>query len=145
MNQRWRVIALWLLPIGMVLLLGWQILGSADLTKDSKAAASKDLARNTAVSRMSYGRFLDYVNAGRVTSVDIYEGGRNAVVEAIDPDLDNRVQKIRVDLPGLAPELINKLKDEGISFDVHPVKTNPPGLGILGSLLFPLLLIGGLN
>ncbi len=144
MNQRWRVIALWLLPIGMVLLLGWQILGSADLSKGTKATATSDLSRNTAVSRMSYGRFLDYVNAGRVTSVDIYEGGRNAVVEAIDPDLDNRVQKIRVDLPGLAPELINKLKDEGISFDVHPVKTNPPGLGILGSLLFPLLLIGGL-
>ena len=35
---------------------------------------------------MSYGRFLDYVEAGRVTAVDIYDGGRNAVVEAVDPD-----------------------------------------------------------
>ena len=144
MNQRWRVIALWLLPIGMVLLLAWQILGSGDLDKGIRTNGNTVAPRNAAVSRMSYGRFLDYVNAGRVTAVDIYEGGRNAVVEAIDPELDNRVQRIRVDLPGLAPELINKLKDEGISFDIHPPRKAPPGLGILGNLLFPVILIGGL-
>merc|ERR1712230_189625 len=97
-----------------------------------------------AVARMSYGRFLDYVEAGRVTAVDIYDGGRNAVIEAVDPDLDNRVQRLRVDLPGLAPELVNTLKEEGISFDIHPPRTAPPALGLLGNLLFPLLLIGSL-
>ena len=69
---------------------------------------------------MSYGRFIDYVDAGRVTTVDIFDGGRTAVVEAVDPDLDNRVQRLRVDLPGLAPELVNNLKEQGISFDIHP-------------------------
>ena len=49
-----------------------------------------------------------------------------------------------MDLPGLTPELINILKNEGISFDVHPVKTAPPALGVLGNLLFPAILIGGL-
>jgi cell division protease FtsH len=91
---------------------------------------------------MSYGRFLDYVEAGRVTAVDIFDGGRTAVVEAVDPDLDNRVQRLRVDLPGLAPELVNNLKEQGISFDIHPPKQAPPALGLLGNLLFPLLLIG---
>ena len=67
-------------------------------------------------------------------AVDIYEGGQNAVVEAVDPELDNRVQRIRVDLPGLAPELINTLKDEGISFDIHPPRKAPPALGVLGNL-----------
>jgi cell division protease FtsH len=100
--------------------------------------------RNAAVARMSYGRFLDYVQAGRVTAVDIYDGGRTAVIEAVDPDLDNRVQRLRVDLPGLAPELVNKLKDQGISFDIHPPKPASPALGLLGNLLFPLLLIGSL-
>jgi cell division protease FtsH len=76
--------------------------------------------------------------------VDIFDGGRTAVVEASDPDLDNRVQRLRVDLPGLAPELINSLKDKGISFDIHPPKAAPPLLGILGNLAFPLLLIGSL-
>ncbi len=143
MNNRWRLIALWLLPIGMVLLLSWQLLGSNNPNSiDSKVTTAAP--RNTAIARMSYGRFLDYVESGRVTSVDIYEGGRNAVVEAVDPELDNRVQRIRVDLPGLAPELINTLKEEGISFDIHPVKTAPPGLGIIGNLLFPIILIVGL-
>ncbi len=144
MNQRWRLIALWVLPLVMVLLLAWQILGGSAVKNNVKGNEATVSPRNSAVSRMSYGRFLDYVDDGRVTAVDIYEGGRNAVVEAIDPELDNRVQRIRVDLPGLEPELINKLKDEGISFDIHPTRTTPPALGALGSLLFPLILIGGL-
>jgi cell division protease FtsH len=149
MNQRWRQIALWILPIGVALLLVWQLVGSGALnnlrsSSNSTNGSTTVAPRNAAVARMSYGRFLDYVAAGRVTAVDIYDGGRNAVVEAVDPDLDNRVQRLRVDLPGLAPELINTLKEEGISFDIHPPKTAPPALGILGNLLFPLLLIGSL-
>ncbi|QEY31673.1 ATP-dependent zinc metalloprotease FtsH [Synechococcus sp. RSCCF101] len=140
MNRRWRVLALWLLPLGIALFFGWQVLSNAGSGGMTGGAG----ARNTAVARMSYGRFLDYVEAGRVTAVDIYDGGRNAVVEAIDPDLDNRVQKLRVDLPGLAPELINTLKEQGISFDLHAPRTTPPALGLLGNLLFPLLLIGSL-
>ncbi len=142
MNQRWRLLALWLLPIGVALFLGWQLLGGGPnkLTPSGPTVAP----RNAAVARMSYGRFLDYVDAGRVTAVDIYDGGRMAVIEAVDPDLDNRVQQLRVDLPGLAPELINKLKDQGISFDIHPPRTTPPAIGLLGNLLFPLLLIGSL-
>ncbi len=143
MNQRWRLIALWLLPIGMVLLLTWQILGNSQVNS-IKANNDSIAPRNTAIARMSYGRFLDYVDAGRVTAVDIYNGGTNAVVEAVDPELDNRVQRIRVDLPGLAPELITRLKDEGISFDIHPERKTPPALGIAGNLLFPIFLIGGL-
>ena len=143
MNQRWRQIALWVLPLGVALLLGWQLLGNGGLQGISRNGPT-EAPRNAAVGRMSYGRFLDYVEAGRITAVDIYDGGRNAVVEAVDPEIDNRVQRLRVDLPGLAPELINTLKTEGISFDIHPPRTAPPALGILGNLLFPLLLIGSL-
>ncbi len=143
MNQRWRVLALWLLPIAVALFLGWQLLSSGGRLAPGPTGDTT-APRNAAVARMSYGRFLDYVEAGRVTAVDIYDGGRTAVIEAVDPDLDNRVQRLRVDLPGVAPELINKLKDQGISFDVHPPKSTPPALGLLGNLLFPLLLIGSL-
>ncbi len=143
MNQRWRLLALWLLPIAVAVFLGWQLLSAGGrLAPDGSADITSP--RNAAVARMSYGRFLDYVDAGRVTAVDIFDGGRSAVIEAVDPDLDNRVQRLRVDLPGVAPELINKLKDQGISFDVHPPKTTPPAIGLLGNLLFPLLLIGSL-
>jgi len=144
MNQRWRIVALWLLPIGVVLLIGWQVISNGGLNSMNAGGGTTEAPRNAAVARMSYGRFLDYVEAGRVTAVDIYDGGRNAVIEAVDPDLDNRVQRLRVDLPGLAPELVNTLKEEGISFDIHPPRTTPPALGLLGNLLFPLLLIGSL-
>ncbi|MFN5221070.1 MAG: ATP-dependent zinc metalloprotease FtsH [Cyanobacteriota bacterium] len=154
MNQRWRLIALWVLPIGVALFLAWQILGNGGASRFTPGAASASASagastttvapRNAAVARMSYGRFLDYVDAGRVTAVDIFDNGRTAVVEAVDPDLDNRVQRLRVDLPGLAPELVNKLKDQGISFDIHPPTPASPALGLLGNLLFPLLLIGSL-
>ncbi|MCP9928749.1 ATP-dependent zinc metalloprotease FtsH [Cyanobium sp. CH-040] len=140
MNQRWRLIALWLLPVAVVAFLGWQVLSSGNLGANAPASAG----RNTAVARMSYGRFLDYVDAGRVTAVDIYDGGRSAVIEAVDPELDNRVQRLRVDLPGVAPELLSQLKEQGVSFDIHPPRQSPPVLGILGNLLFPLLLIGSL-
>ena len=143
MNQRWRTIALWVLPIGVALFLGWQVLGNSGSSRFS-AAGPTVAPRNAAVARMSYGRFLDYVDAGRVTAVYVFDGGSSAVVEAVDPDLDNRVQRLRVDLPGLAPELVNKLKDQGISFDIHPPRNAPPALGLLGNLLFPLLLIGAL-
>ena len=143
MNQKFKTIILWLLPIAIVVGLSWQLLSNNDV--DSLKSNGTTIApKNAAVARMSYGRFLDYIEAGRVTSVDIYDGGRNAVVETVDSDLDNKVQRLRVDLPGLTPELINNLKNEGISFDVHPVKTTPPALGIAGNLIFPVLLIGGL-
>ena len=141
MNQRWRTIALWVLPIGVALFLGWQVLGGGG-NRLSAPNGPTVAPRNAAVARMSYGRFLDYVDSGRVTAVDIFDGGRTAVVEAVDPDLDNRVQRLRVDLPGLAPELVNNLKEQGISFDIHPPRQAPPALGLLGNLLFPLLLIG---
>jgi cell division protease FtsH len=152
MKQRWRLLALWGLPLLLAAFLGWQILSggasrfrpttsAADGTVEASSLAS---GRNTAVARMSYGRFLDYVKAGRVTSVDIFDGGRTAVIEAVDPDLDNRVQRLRVDLPGVAPELVNNLKEQGISFDIHPPRAPSPVLGLLGNLLFPLLLIGSL-
>lgn len=122
MNQRWRLFALWLLPIGVALFLGWQVLGNGGASRFTPEGRTDTVApRNAAVARMSYGRFLDYIEAGRVTAVDIFDGGRSAVIEAVDPDLDNRVQRLRVDLPGLAPELINNLKTQGISFDIHPL------------------------
>ena len=95
------------------------------------------MSKNAANTRMTYGRFLEYLDADRVTSVDLYEGGRTAIVEAVDQDIENRVQRWRVDLPVNAPELINKLKDKGISFDAHPMRNDGAIWGLLGNLIFP--------
>ncbi len=144
MNQRFKSLAMWIIPLVILLLVTWQIVTSGNSGSIQQTNNSSAVTRNAAVSRMSYGRFIDYIDSGRVTSVDIFDGGRNAVVEAVEPDLDNRVQRIRVDLPGLTPELIERLKKEGISFDIHQPKTAPAGAGFLGSLIFPAFLILGL-
>ncbi|HEY9763156.1 MAG TPA: ATP-dependent zinc metalloprotease FtsH2 [Trichocoleus sp.] len=135
MKFSWRVILLWTLPILVIGFFFWQ---------GAFSSAPADMGRNAANTRMTYGRFLDYLDAGRVTAVDLYEGGRTAIVEAVDPELDNRVQHWRVDLPGNAPELISRLRDMDISLDSHPLRNDGALWGALGNLLFPLLLIGGL-
>ena len=109
MNPKLRGIALWLLPLAIVILLSWQILGNTNNNNLATNGSALN-TRKTVVTRISYGRFLDYVESGRVSSIDIFEGGRNAVFETTDPEIENGTQKIKVDLPGITPELINKLK-----------------------------------
>ena len=101
-------------------------------------------SNNTASTRMTYGRFLEYLDAGRISSVDLYEGGRTAIVTARDPELEERVQRLRVDLPASSPETIARLRDSDISFDVHPSRNDGAIWGLLGNLVFPLLLVGAI-
>jgi len=135
MKFSWRVLVLWTLPALVIGFFFWQ---------GAFASAPADMSKNAASTRMTYGRFLEYLDAGRVTSVDLYEGGRTAIVEAIDPELDNRIQRLRVDLPYSAPELIAKLRTGNVSFDSHPMRNDGAIWGLLGNLIFPVLLIGGL-
>ena len=135
MKFSWRVLVLWTLPALAIGFFFWQ---------GAFASVPTDTSKNTASTRMTYGRFLEYVDAGRVTSVDLYEGGRTAIVEAVDPELDNRIQRLRVDLPYTAPELIAKLRDSNVNFDSHPMRNDGAIWGLLGNLIFPILLIGGL-
>ena len=135
MKLSWRVLVLWTLPALVIGFFFWQ---------GAFATTPADVSKNTASTRMTYGRFLEYLDAGRVTSVDLYEGGRTAIVEAVDPELDNRLQRLRVDLPNAAPELINKLREADVSFDAHPMRNDGAIWGLFGNLIFPVLLIAGL-
>ena len=135
MKLSWRIVLLWALPILVIGFFIWQ--GSFSQT-------SVNMGRNAASTRMTYGRFLEYLDANRVVSVDLYDGGRTAIVEAVDPELDNRLQRLRVDLPGTAPELVSRLRNSKIHLDSHPIRNDGAIWGLLGNLLFPVLLIGGL-
>ncbi|MBD2313961.1 ATP-dependent metallopeptidase FtsH/Yme1/Tma family protein [Desertifilum sp. FACHB-1129] len=135
MKISWRVILLWALPALVIGFFVWQ---------GAFAQSAAELGSNTASTRMTYGRFIEYLEAGRVTSVDLYEGGRTAIVEAVDPELDNRVQRLRVDLPANSPELISRLRNDQVNFDIHPPRNDGAVWGLLGNLVFPLLLIAGL-
>jgi len=131
MKFSWRVALLWALPILVIGFFLWQ---------GAFSGSPVNAGGNTASTRMTYGRFLDYLEADRVTAVDLYEGGRTAIVEAVDPELDNRLQRWRVDLPGNAPELITRLRESDVNLDVHPPRNDGAIWGALGNLLFPLLL-----
>ncbi|MBD2446126.1 ATP-dependent metallopeptidase FtsH/Yme1/Tma family protein [Nostoc sp. FACHB-152] len=135
MKFSWRVLVLWTLPALVIGFFFWQ---------GAFANVPADMGKNAANTRMTYGRFLEYLDSDRVTSVDLFEGGRTAIVEAVDPDIENRIQRWRVDLPISAPELISKLKEKQISFDAHPMRNDGAIWGLLGNLIFPILLITGL-
>jgi len=130
MKFSWKLLVLWTLPILIVGFFVWQ---------GFFAASPLDAGGNTANARMSYGRFLDYLESNRITTVDVYEGGRTAIVEAVDPDLDNQVQRLRVDLPANVPGLISRLRESEISLDIHPPRNNGVIWGLLGNLIFPVL------
>ena len=78
--------------------------------------------------------------------MDLYEGGTIAVVEAVSPELGNRVQRVRVQLPGTSQELLRKFRDKGVDYAAHTLQEDGGAvfLNLLGNLAFPLLLVGGL-
>ena len=95
-------------------------------------------------SKMTYGRFLEYLELGWVKQVDLYDNSRNAIVLASSPELGNRPQSINVDIPIGASQLIQKLKDYDINFDAHPLPTQSLILTIASNLIIPIIFIVGL-
>ena len=104
----------------------------------------QELTSNSSSSRMTYGRFLEYLELGWVNQVDLYDNSRNAIVLASSPELGNRPQSIRVEIPVGASQLIQKLKDSNINFDAHPVPRKSLLLTIASNLILPLIFIAGL-
>ncbi|GMP67590.1 hypothetical protein CsSME_00027525 [Camellia sinensis var. sinensis] len=97
-------------------------------------------------SRMSYSRFLEYLDKDKVKKVDLFENETIAIVEAVSPELGNRVQRVWVQLPGLSQELLQKFREKNIDFAVHNAQEDSGSLlfNLIGNLAFPLILIGGL-
>ena len=103
-----------------------------------------EISSNVSSSRMTYGRFLEYLEMGWVKQVDLYDNGRNAIVQASSPELGNRPQSIRVEIPVGASQLIDKLKESNINFDAHPAPQKSIFITIASNLLLPLIFIGSL-
>ncbi len=136
MKTPWKSLLLWLLPVAVVTFFLWQALFARPL--------QSQLGVNAANTRMSYGKFLEYLDLHRVRKVDVYDGGRTAIIVATDPQLEGREQRARVDLPLYAPELVEKLKQSGVDLAVYPPSNNIEIWGLLSNLIFPVALIGGL-
>nr|QCI08462.1 Cell division protein FTSH [Spermothamnion repens] len=135
MKLSWKNLLLWSLPIIIIIFFVWQ---------GFFTSTNNDINNNIASSRMTYGRFLEYLDMGWVKKVDLYDNGHTAIVEAIGPELGNRIQKIRVELPISAPELIIKLKKAQVDLNAYPNKNTIAFWNLIGNIFFPLILISGL-
>ena len=91
--------------------------------------------------RVTYSRFLEFVEEGSVNRVDIYDMGKTAVASV---NVLGRQQQLVCDLPGATSGVIEKLVAKNVAIDVHqPDKANPLFQAV-GDAAFPLLLIAGL-
>ncbi|XP_031268286.1 ATP-dependent zinc metalloprotease FTSH 6, chloroplastic-like, partial [Pistacia vera] len=118
--------------------------GGLSMAQPAKSAEPESPSESTS-SRMSYSRFLQYLNEGAVRKVDLFENGTVAIAELYNPALE-RIQRVKVQLPGLPQELLRKMEEKNVDFDVHPMDFNW-GLALLDFLTnfgFPLLLLGSL-
>jgi len=111
---------------------------------DNTNKTTTEINTNSSSSRMTYGRFLEYLELGWIKQVDLYDNSRNAMVLASSPELGNRPQSIRVEIPVGASQLIQKLKDYNIDFDAHPMPRKSLFVTIASNLILPLVFIGGL-
>jgi cell division protease FtsH len=103
-----------------------------------------EVSANVSSSRMTYGRFLEYLEMGWVKQVDLYDNSRNAIVQASSSELGNRPQSIRVEIPVGASQLIQKLKEYDINFDAHPAPRKSIFITVASNLLLPIIFIGSL-
>ena len=93
---------------------------------------------------MTYGRFLEYLEIGWVKLVDLDDNSRNAIIQASSPELGNRPQTIRVEIPVGASQLIQKLKEYNIDFDAHPAERKNLFVSVASNILLPIIFITGL-
>ena len=107
-------------------------------------SSTTEINTNVSSSRMTYGRFLEYLEMGWVKQVDLYDNSRNAIVQASSPELGNRPQSIRVEIPVGASQLIQKLKEYNVDFDAHPIPRKSLLVTIASNLILPLIFIVGL-
>ena len=115
-----------------------------DMMPEANVKSKIELNKNSVSSRMTYGRFLDYLEMGWIKQVDLYDNSRNAIVEASSPELGNRPQVIRVEIPVGTSQLIQKLKEYNIDFDSHPTEDQNIWITLASNVLLPILFIAGL-
>ncbi|CAL5403856.1 unnamed protein product [Camellia sinensis] len=72
------------------------LLGNAGLSVPALLGGGNAYADDQGVSssRMSYSRFLEYLDKDKVKKVDLFENGTIAIVEAVSPELGNRANSL---------------------------------------------------
>lgn len=141
-----RILILCSVIISIIGFFTWQVLGSTDGINQAFnfEKTNTEVTTNVTSTKMTYGRFLEYLDMGWIKRVDLYDNSRTAIVEALSPELGNRPQKIRVEIPAGASQLVVKLKEYNVDFDAHPPKTDSFIFTLLSNLLVPTIFVAGL-
>jgi len=119
----------------------YEVFGSENIEPVSNKV---ELNQNAVNLRITYGRFLEYLEMGWVKQVDLYDNSRNAIVQVSNPKLGDRAQTMRVEIPVGASQLIQKLKEYNIDFDAHPLESKNIFVTIISNTLLPIIFITGL-
>jgi hypothetical protein len=60
----------------------------AELGTPQTSTNQTEISSNVSSSRMTYGRFLEYLEMGWVKQVDLYDNSRNAIVQLLAQNLE---------------------------------------------------------
>ncbi|XP_024984349.1 ATP-dependent zinc metalloprotease FTSH 6, chloroplastic [Cynara cardunculus var. scolymus] len=98
-----------------------------------------------ASNRISYSRFLEYLNKGAVMKVDLFENGTVAIAEILNPTLE-KIQRVKVQLPRLQQGLLTELREKEVDFAAHPKEMDiaAAAIDLLANFAFPLIFLGAL-
>jgi cell division protease FtsH len=98
---------------------------------------------NNIKSEIEYGKFINYLDNGWIKSIDFYDNGQTAILEAENPDLGTIPQKLRVKIPSNSTSLIVQLKKANVDIDAHaPQKNNIKVFyDTFGSLIIPTIIV----
>ena len=122
----------------ITLIVSFNQLNIIDFTNIKETVQTSD---NVVNSRMTYGRFLEYLDLGWVKQVDLYNNSRNAIIKASSPELGNRPQTIKVEIPVGASQLIQKLKESNIDFDAHATEQTNLLTSLINNLILPTIFV----
>ncbi|MED6137892.1 ATP-dependent zinc metalloprotease FTSH 6, chloroplastic [Stylosanthes scabra] len=112
---------------------------------NTSSAAEPDSPESSTSTRLTYSRFLQYLDEGSVKKVDLFENGTVAIAEIYNPALE-KIQRVKVQLPGLPQELLRKMEEKNVDFAAHPMEVSwwPAIFDLLANFGFPLILLGTL-
>ncbi|KAL9250667.1 ATP-dependent zinc metalloprotease FTSH 6, chloroplastic-like protein [Drosera capensis] len=130
----------------LVILTGLGLAGAGSVPIKPVVAAEAEVPPESASSSVSYSRFLQYLDQGAVKKVDLFESEGVAIADIQDPSLD-KIQRVRVQLPGLQKQLLSKMKEKSVNFSAHPPEVDMERSVLdllLSNLTFPLIFLGTL-
>ena len=115
---------------------GWMILQTVLLATPVLAANGQEQ------NELTYSELLEKIDAGQVSRVELDPGTNAAKVTFEGQDTDAPPREIQ--LFDQNPELISKIRDKEIDFDIQPSTDNTAAVGLAANLLLLLLLLAGL-